>query len=910
MKLSKLFSALLAAAVLLCAVPTLVIADATALAPNVPQTVIPGTGTATLSFTPATSGLYECLAAPVDEMVPALAYVALTDAQQDQVPTLVGDSNISGNNVGIWTYYLDAGETYTLTVSDTSATTTGVSVTVRAVQSVSALSLDTPQTAVPGEYFTYVTFTPAVTDEYAFSSAALTDADPYLRGIWDEDLGGAYHVDGSPDDENQWDFLVAYELEAGVTYTLALYDYGSTPDGFTVTVSEHYCIEQQPTAADPTVKVNRPDTTYQWYAVTPDTVPVDEDDIGMNWGAAYETATGEWSVSATDNGDGTYSYNPFTIPLKAGDVLTVTSSDTLVTEQSYLVAYMLVEPEEENGSLVFTVTEDYDYDVSLTTNTDDSTFTLQVTTNVMGAAVSGQTSATLSEYEKNAVYACIATRANGKKVTSGFVKMVPAVTKQPTAADPSVKVSFEEDVKSYEWYTVDADVEPVTDAMVDDTAADAVYADGTWSNTDPVPVMGGWWGYSLFTVPLQAGDILTVTCDDAMFPEMSYVSGQSVGMAEVEQNGNALIFTVSDDDVYDLGIVSNAVDSAFTVVVGEYTLGEKIDGQTTDTLTKYDQDAMYACVVTYTDGVTLTSDFVRTVPAVLEQPTADKPTVKVNFADKASYQWQIKKTAAITADTAEAYEYDGSKATYVPADGAWTPTVDSYDDYGYFVIDAKAGDIVKIRLADGLEDGDYLGLENVTELVAYDEDDAGEDGVYEITVEEDGTYYLYVSIDTQVTAELERYEAVSGQTADTLTAYEADQTYRCVITYEGGETLVSDPFTVTQATIDQAAADEVAALINALPETITKADADAVAAAKAAYDALPDNVKALIADAVKAKLNAAVATIKTLNQVVETPEKPTEIPPTGEHGFAWLWAALAVMSGSAVCFAKQKTRNN
>ncbi len=69
-----------------------------------------------------------------------------------------------------------------------------------------------------------------------------------------------------------------------------------------------------------------------------------------------------------------------------------------------------------------------------------------------------------------------------------------------------------------------------------------------------------------------------------------------------------------------------------------------------------------------------------------------------------------------------------------------------------------------------------------------------------------------------------------------------------------------------QSEMDQAVADKVADQINALNDEITLADKEAVEAAKAAYDALTNDQKALVAEEVKAKLTAAVDTIAGLEQ--------------------------------------------
>lgn len=920
MKLKKLVSVLSAVALLLCAVPMLVLADTPALTPGTPLTVIPGDGEVDVTFTPAQTGLYEWHVVSVEPTEPVSPWIGITVDSQAE-PIYLEDYGYSheASDGFCWVYYLTGGEQYTLTIEDTNASAAGAAVTVSAV-TVSVLTQAAPVTVVPGQFLSYVSFTPAETGDYVFSSAAVTSTDPWLRGIWGEDWESPDRIAGNADDYDGLEFYAVYTLTAGETYTLALYDFGRTEDGFAVTVAPYYGITEHPTAADPTVEVNRPDevSSYQWYTAKRSSVAITEERIGRNWGSDYDAVSGTWSVGGNDNNDGTYAYNPFTLPLKAGDVLTVTSSDALDPVESPLLSFEYVQPEEKNGALVYTITYDYEYEVCLTTDGADSTFTFKVTTDVVDTKVDGQTAATMTKYDKNATYACVVTFKNGIALTSNFVKMEPAIIKQPTVGDPSVTVSFAEDVKTYEWYTVKIDGQPITDDDVEGAVGDAIYEDGAWSNTDPMS-FSGMWAYDLFSVSLQAGDTLTVTCTDAMNGSFSYFMGQNTGsVVDAVESGNMLVYTVSDDDIYELGIATYGANSTFTVFAGRAILDQKLTDQTTDTLTAYEKCTTYACVVTYTDGVMLTTAFVEMVPAFVQQPTAAAPAVKVNFEkDVHGYQWYVQKETAVTTDTATVFEYDDGSSDYDAATGMWTATPDSYGDYGYFVIEAEAGDIVRLQLSEELSEDEYLGLENVDNEVYFNgPDSANDDGFYEIAILEDGTYYLYISIDTKVKAWVIRYEAIAGQTTDTLSEREVGKTYRCKVTYAEGDILTSDAFTWTaeaELAMKQAEADKVAALINALPETVTKADAEAVAAAKEAYDALADDVKALIAEAVKAKLNAAVAAIEALNQTVEVPEKPTDesadIPPTGENSYAWLWAVLVLMSGCAVAFTKQKAHN-
>lgn len=731
MKTNKWLSVLLAVAVLVCAVPMLVTAEAVVLTVDTPLTVVPGTETAEVTFTPTETGLYEWNAGVADPSDAASPLLELVDASQQPVEYMAGGNDWYGAAESYGVYFLTAGELYTAQVGDRNASAAGVVITVKAVSATSALVLNTPATVAPKHYFSYVSFTPAETGDYVFSSAAVSDqgTDPCLRDVCDKNGERVNLFDGETDDHDQWDFYAAFTLTAGETYVLILSDYGETTDGFSVTVAPYYGIAEQPTAADPTVKVNRVDevSSYQWYTLKRSNIKVTEEHIGQNWGGVYEPTSGTWSAGCYDDGSGIYCYSMFTLPLQAGDVLKITSSDTLDEEQCWVGTFNEVIPEVENGALVYTILAAGEYGIDLATDGDSSTFAFEVQTSVLDQKIDGQTTATLTKYDKNASYACVVTFENRLALTSEFVKMEPVIVKQPTASDPSVTVSFENDVKTYEWYTVKSG-ELITEEDVEDAYQNTTCVDGVWENPSPLFVANNLWGYDLFDISLQAGDVVTIICADVMDPHMWYFSGHNMGMADMTQKGKTFVFTVSDDDVYSVGIATEGKNSTFTVIDGELTLDQKVTDQTDKALAAYEDGVTYACVVTYTDGVVLTSEI--------------------------------------------------------------------------FTATAETG-----------------------------------------------------------------------------------------------------------AAIKQAKADNVMALITALPETLSKADVDAVQAAKAAYEALSDDLKALISDAVKAKLDAALAAIEALNQVVVVPEKPTDIPPTGEHSVVWLFVMLAVMSGSVLCVAKKKAHN-
>ena len=83
--------------------------------------------------------------------------------------------------------------------------------------------------------------------------------------------------------------------------------------------------------------------------------------------------------------------------------------------------------------------------------------------------------------------------------------------------------------------------------------------------------------------------------------------------------------------------------------------------------------------------------------------------------------------------------------------------------------------------------------------------------------------------------------------------------------------------------------------INALPaeDALTLDNADAVESARAAYDALTDDQKALVSEEAIAKLEAAEAQIAKLQEEANKPEAPVELPFTDVKKSDWYYSAVA-----------------
>ena len=889
----KVVSILLTAVLLISVLPLSAFAATPVVTLDTPLTLIPGAGTAEATFTPTETGIYEFRSESVDPLNQSSPILTLFDGE-DEVDWLTGDNYWDMNNF-FFAYCLTAGKTYTLSVTDDMVSTAGAKITVNKAVA-KTLAMNTPLTVTPGDGFDYAIFTPAKDGEYSFFSAGESSTDPYLRGI---DNGGDVKmsiISGNEDDYDGFQFRIAYKLRAGYTYTLAFDDYNNVTEGFTVTATEYHELLTQPTAGVPTVKVTTPDkATFQWHQVDRVTAPVTDTSAAVYGANIYDN--GQWI--GEDRGDW---YWLMDIDLKNEEVLTVKSADKIVLDRCAGYGYAAgidcdVKLLDEN-TVQFHAHEEMPYSIMVATAGTDDHFTVTHGALKLGAKIDGQTADTLTKFEKNKYYACVITYPDGTTFTSQFFKMEPAVAKQPTVSDPSVKVNFADEVKGHQWYEMNIKkTTPVTEDNVKDIYGQYDEETGEW--TGPAfSIDTEKYAHELFTISLSKGQSVIIETSDTVFAEYSSLNGLNDGRGTVTQAGdNMVVLTAGEADDYAPWLITNGAETAFKVWIGSMTLGNAISGQTTDTLTAYEKNKAYVAKVTYEDGVQLTSDIVMMNAMIVKQPTASDPTVKVNFeSDVISYQWYTYEQVKITDQNAKAYEYGGKKATFDSETGIWTGVEDhwGYGDHGYFVIDLKKDDEVLLDLNADLKD--YAGIEDMADKDhLLDVESLGVVHQYRAKADKDGSYYLYVSsadvAQVKVEATLKKVVPIAGEVKPELQKAEAGRSYFCRITYKDGDTLVSDTIQADKATgiaLEVAAADETD---------------------KAAQQALLDRVNELLKDknlteqekkvlgALKLKLEQNIAAIEQ----AEAQKKPAGgSPNTGVVDMAWLWLALLVISGSGV----------
>ncbi|MBQ3087220.1 MAG: hypothetical protein IJC45_07790 [Clostridia bacterium] len=179
---------------------------------------------------------------------------------------------------------------------------------------------------------------------------------------------------------------------------------------------------------------------------------------------------------------------------------------------------------------------------------------------------------------------------------------------------------------------------------------------------------------------------------------------------------------------------------------------------------------------------------------ITHQPTQEKPYVRINVADDASYQWYTaadeREELVAAGEELELYNTD----VYYSAQSGWHGHWNADDEVSYFYIYLEKGETVTLvpstecELYISFEDNGYYG--KWTYL------DAGEELVY--TAEIEGWYEVdgYSNNEEQTTVRAYlgeiSYTEIEGETEDTLSSYEYGKKYACEVTFSDGVSEMSE----------------------------------------------------------------------------------------------------------------------
>ncbi len=383
-------------------------------------------------------------------------------------------------------------------------------------------------------------------------------------------------------------------------------------------------ITKQPTNTDPSVETSiiEDGMKYQWYKMELVASPLTDSDITYRYGS-YDSETKEWTGSVfNEYSDGYYGLDLFEIELKAGESITFIPSEELY--RGYIKAYDYTTDNEyeitpdDNGTYTLKALNNGEF--GFYTYDDNENVTFKITKNTYGGrnAVEGETEAKLINPAKGA-YQCVITYDEETELVSDIVALIPTITKQPTATDPSVDVNVLENGMKYQWYKVESVESIVTDsdAELTDESDPATYDSETqeWTATiyDEYTLDNGETEYELdlFILPLKRGEtVIFVPSEELNYDTLIAWPQNSSGInVEVGEDGS-YVFVAPEDKEYYFYFYDDNPEVTFKVTLENYKVTDAIEGETEAKLSTR-KKGVYQCVITYEDGTELISDFVE-----------------------------------------------------------------------------------------------------------------------------------------------------------------------------------------------------------------------------------------------------------------------------------------------------------
>ncbi len=622
----------------------------------------------------------------------------------------------------------------------------------------------------------------------------------------------------------------------------------SLPLGAFAVTTDAPVIISQPTFADPAFVVSPDDeVTYQWYTLSGDIItdgdatPMTEELLVEINGspvpdfirilkdeASFNPENGEWSpMIYGEVGDAVmmaeseqtefqcYVIIPFVITVEAGDEYFVAIEGVEAPEFFGMEVnnYENI-PSEQIGDDTYIITFEVagTYVFFVATETAPVDHSIVVAKNLgIDEPINGETSATLScDMEAGVYYYCVATYPDETELVSDLVSKPYYVTKQPTVAEPSVQVSFSDEVESYQWYTFEmgesvavtdknASVYGIVDLMVDLIGSvppgftiPSIKAQSSYDSENDLWIpsafnsnLGETTVEQLilihFAIELAEGDSITFAAEDlSVFAEFELGNLLSEELLEFVENadGSRTYVANSAGQYVAMAMVEfetaveessiNPEDYAISAY-GNVNTPVAIEGKTKAKLSNMTYGEKYFCEITYEDGTVITSKTFKVSGEITKQPTATSPTVGVTFPEAVvSYEWYsvvasdygsvtpfmvgsytTENTEEIFGTLSDAIIYNDA-SFYDPETEIWTPVNYAYEDSSY--------DYAEFFVI-YMEEGESLDLEFVndvdegiiTDIYLYSDNSGydaveNDDGTYTITVDEAGEYVLCYNV--------------------------------------------------------------------------------------------------------------------------------------------------------------------
>ena len=377
-------------------------------------------------------------------------------------------------------------------------------------------------------------------------------------------------------------------------------------------IAGYVTIMTQPTAADPTVKLNYDvDASYQWYSMD----FVREDDLGENQNDIVSVYDGEYSAGKW-NSELIVNSNEVEIlfSVKPGNKIVVELPEDFqgtVEDRNEKIVFSYNDGVYE-GMADNNITNCYIYIKS------DEAFSANIYVEELDVKepIEGETKATLMAPEVGKYYVC-KVLYNETELISDVVDMKIVVSKQPTLEELAVDVNFSEKVTGYQWFTAKEIVWELVDKLGEELGENeisafsycGVYEDGKWNSASEgmaVPINGD--KAIMLLTQLEGGQTLNIIPSVEADYTIDIIDINTLEYITPNKKEDKYIVDIQNTKIYVIQILL-ADDFSAEINTSKMVKDEAIEGQTEKKLTKH-EPGEYICEISLEDGSKIYSDVI------------------------------------------------------------------------------------------------------------------------------------------------------------------------------------------------------------------------------------------------------------------------------------------------------------
>ena len=440
------------------------------------------------------------------------------------------------------------------------------------------------------------------------------------------------------------------------------------------------------------------------------------------------------------------------LELEEGEVIKI------VPEETFAGTVLIDDVEIEKGA-----DGNYYYNASYVGKTylemeDATDFTAKIMScqYVLDEAVEGQNTATLTEADHDAVYACKITYSNGEVLVSKHVSMQYQIVKQPIAGEQTVGVNFQKGA-SYQWYeTEEAKIALTDEEIIQSMRGTYNSADGLWYDNDIIAL----------SFMVNKGDVLIITPTEDTLAG-SVMAGFDTGTILESTDG---VYEYVAEQAGELAVViQEPGDVGVKLELKTEALADALTGETAATLVGGEYGKSYVCKVTWENGVTEISNAITLKEGLSLQPSKGKAEVAVNFPDSVdSYQWHLVNTSSLLVTNYTGIYKDG--VGYASCDkGTYSNDVWQSEDHTLELnMLAEAGDTIVITPTDdGVLDRMDIYANSANAAITV------ENGSYVCSMRTSGGFYVAIDRDMDYSVKVKLVKA-DGSTYE-IKQYDYDE---------------------------------------------------------------------------------------------------------------------------------------